>query len=285
MKKSNLFLAIPNDQEPIIINQLTEAEFDSIKCDSEKIYEYLYYTRRLLEIELNKNDFFSTIESYLDKFKDSINQPLDYKENAFVDINRSVNNFVASFVSFIEHCEEKIKALYGSDSKELSSFKEFESDLYDQYFSYRFLKRIRNYAIHAYYPIEHVSFFSHFDKDTQVEIFELDVLCSRDKLLTSKTLKKKLGKDLIVLDNTFDISTYITEVGLLIKKVLVTFIKIAHVEFLDSAKRLLKLSEDNGQPSLSISKMEISEDYITKHDSKILPIEIAKEMLIMVGNI
>lgn len=281
MKENVPYLTIPNKVSPIQISELAESDYDLYKEDSEKLHDFLYYKRRLKEIEFNKKAFFETKEYYTNLYKKSYNQTIDYdfKEEAYIEINRCLINFISSFKSFTEHCENKIKSMFGDNSEQLVEYKSVESGLYDKYFSYRLLKRLRDYAIHAHYPIENVSFdLITFDLSKTDCWYEVKVLFSRDKLLGNKTIKQKLGNDISLQEPSFDVSPFIFEVFDLVKIVLKQFIKIAQTDYIESAKRLITLSDTHRQDNLSLTKMQFI-GYRIDYDSKILPISLAKELI------
>jgi hypothetical protein len=62
MKENVPYLTIPNKVSPIQISELTESDYGMYKGDSEKLHDFLYYKRRLKEIEFNKEKFFETKE-------------------------------------------------------------------------------------------------------------------------------------------------------------------------------------------------------------------------------
>lgn len=282
MKENVPYLTIPNEVSPIQISELTESDYGLYKGDSEKLHDFLYYKRRLKEIEFNKAKFFETKEYYTNLYQKSYNQTFDYdfKEEAYIELNRCLINFIASFKSFTEHCENKIKSLFGENSKQFIEYKSIESGLYDNHFAYRLLKRLRDYAIHAHYPIENVSFeLITFDLSRTDCWYEVRVLFSRDRLLSNKTIKQKLGSDLIFQESSFDVAPFIFEVFDLIKIVLKQFIKIAQADYIESANRLKTLSDTYKQDNLSLTKVELVGARID-YNSKILPIELAKELIV-----
>lgn len=282
MEQNIPYLTIPNNISPIQIAELTQSEYDLYKGDSEKLHDFLYYKRRLKEIELNKDEFFETKEYYTNLYQKSYNQTIgyDFKEDAFIEFNRCLINFISSFKSFTEHCENKIKGMFGENSAQLDEYKFVESGLYDNHFAYRLLKRLRDYAVHAHYPIENVSFdLITFNISKTDCWYDVRVLFSRDRLLSNRTINQKLSTDLKLQETSFDVSPFIFEVFNLVKIVLRQFIKIAQSDYIESAKRLLVLSDTYKQDNLSLTKIQLV-GYRTDYDSKILPIELAKELIV-----
>ena len=85
--------------------------------------------------------------------------------------NRLLFNFLASFVSFLDVTKRKISATLG---KEISDkFEQDERAQYDEKFSYRFLKRLRNFTLHYDMP------FTFFKEDSEGKSIYMD----RDHLL------------------------------------------------------------------------------------------------------
>jgi len=278
MKTSQPYLTIPNNNGPIKIRPLTNSEFSVIKADVSTVYEYQYYQRKLKEIGGNKNEYFKLKEHYkkLSIASTTIQSDFVLQEVAFVEMNRCFINYIASFKSFVEHCENKIRNSYGKESENIQKFKTFESGLYDDYFSYRFLKRLRDYSIHAAYPIARVTFDELvFDNGTVHQNFR--VLFSKDELLSSKTLNKKLGNDLKLKDDFFDVCSYIEEVFPLIKLVLANFIGIVYPEFASAANRLLELSKNIKQDFLSLTEKSLIGDKV-EFKSSLIPLKLASDL-------
>jgi hypothetical protein len=75
-----------------------------------------------------------------------------------LEINQRILNILNSIKSYEEHIRYKVSKLWGSDSEQLKKYEEIDRSLYDQFFSYRFLKRLRNYAQHYDMPIKYISY-------------------------------------------------------------------------------------------------------------------------------
>lgn len=279
MKLNTPYITIPHKDSPVPLVELSEDEFSSIQNDSEIVNEFSYYQRRLKEIEFNKDDFTNSKSYFTQLFKDSSSKEIgyDFRERAFIEMNRHLNNFIASFKSMTEHCENRIVGIFGKVSKELIEYKTFESGLYDNHFSYRFLKRLRDYAIHANYPIDNVSFDNITFGLGYDSWFEMRVVFSRDKLLGNKTLRSKLRVDLEMCEEFFDVVPFILQVTNLLKSVLSKFITIAHPDFIQSSERIIELYTKYGQEQLSLTKSQLN-GYKIDYKSIILPIDNALKL-------
>lgn len=277
MNTSQPYLTIPDNNGPKVIRPLTDIEYAEIITDINTIYEYLYYQRKLKEIEGNKNVYFKQKEYYKKLSIESTTVQADFnlQEVAFVEMNRCFVNFIASFKSFVEHCENKVKTNYGKESKNLLKFKSFESGLYDNHFSYRLLKRLRDYGIHAAYPIGRVTFDEIvYEKRTHQHF---SVLFSKDELLSNTTLRKKLGTDLKLKKDFFEVCCCVEEVYPLIKLVLANFIGIVFPELNGAATRLLELSKTTEHDFLSLTKKSLVGDKIA-YKSMMIPLRLAYDL-------
>ena len=124
------YLTIPNNPIPIELIDITLREYSALLSDSAKVHEFVYYERRIKEIKMNVDAFFDA-KRYYNKFimkKISEKQlTTDYKEEAYIELNRCLINFIASFKSFVEHCENRIKNIFGNTSEEVIEFKSYLS--------------------------------------------------------------------------------------------------------------------------------------------------------------
>lgn len=139
------YLTIPNNPIPIELIDITLREYSALLSDSAKVHEFVYYERRIKEIKMNVDAFFDAKRYYTNlyekNFRETINY--DYKEEAYIELNRCLINFIASFKSFVEHCENRIKNIFGNTSEEVIEFKSYLSHLFDNNFSYRFFYKTK----------------------------------------------------------------------------------------------------------------------------------------------
>ncbi len=71
-------------------------------------------------------------------------------ENILKNINKYLFDYLTSFHTFIDVV---IKAMIKIDSGKEEDIKKEDSRLYDEYFEYRFFKRLRNYIVHYDFPL------------------------------------------------------------------------------------------------------------------------------------
>lgn len=117
--------------------------------------------------------------------------------------NRLSLNFCASLRLFIDRVDN-IAEKQPDEAK--TRFKEFQRNLYDENFEYRFFYRLRNYTIHYNFPIQIIS----ASIEDGVEVY-----CSRKAMLKYKKWGP-VKADILQLPETFILRDYIeTELALL----------------------------------------------------------------------
>ena len=128
------------------------------KEELELIEGYVEFTRHFQEINQLFHIFKVNLEimlaNYSLKVNDVITRKKDFlfEENDGIVINALVINYISSAITFVESIETFIKYLLGEDN--LEEFKEKTlSKIYDEKFSYRLLKHLRNYSQHGHLPV------------------------------------------------------------------------------------------------------------------------------------
>ena len=140
--------------------ELTEQDYENyiLHIDELNNFENL---RRLFQIFLlNHNEFieFAIADSKL-LFENSLSITGN-KENYnkhFLNLNRIFLNYLTSFRTLLDHIETTVKRKYVKSTKETTFFKEATAYLFDNFFAYRFIYKLRNYAQHCGLPIDEFS--------------------------------------------------------------------------------------------------------------------------------
>ena len=140
--------------------ELTEQDYENyiLSIDELNNFENL---RRLFQIFLlNHNEFIEfTLSNSKLLFENSLSITGN-KENYnkhFLNLNRIFLNYLTSFRTLLDHIETTIKRKYGKSTKEATLFKESTAYLFDNFFAYRFIYKLRNYAQHCGLPIDEFS--------------------------------------------------------------------------------------------------------------------------------
>ncbi len=284
MKFGKIYFTRMDNELPEEIREITIEESDSIKNAGKILHEFDYFQRRLLEIELNQEDLFRTIERYRKDYLDDENKNklgYDYKYKSFVDINRAFINLVSSFKAFVEHISNKLREYYGYWSEELKDFLKYTNDLYDGHFSYKLLIRLRDFGLHKQYPIQSI----HFDKEIAgIEKYRYKVKAQFRKsvFLESKTLSKKIGKDLETYGELFDVEPFVNELIPLIKRLFIHFVNIHKDYFLDSASLIGERYKEGGTLKLGITTLKM-DSHLLKHETKIIPVQMSLDFFNLIS--
>ena len=142
-----------------LADSITEKELIAIQTHIAEIHNF-ENTKRLLDIVfLNSKEFVSiSKDSLLDMINNSLSVGGDKEEyyKQHLDFNRMFLNYLSSIRTFIDHNETSIKRKFGRNSIEAKELKKIMSNIYDKYFSYRFLYKLRNYSQHCGLPIEDI---------------------------------------------------------------------------------------------------------------------------------
>ncbi|WP_439185860.1 hypothetical protein [Carboxylicivirga taeanensis] len=142
-----------------------------------------------------------------------------------IEVNKHILNILSSFKFFLDNAESYIKRHVGKDSQQILDFKELTSKLYDSYFSYRFLYRLRNYAMHLGFPIQSIHFKSR-KQEANPEDMIGDVILEVS-IMSMQGEKKLFGpvhKELMNINSNIDIRPLIVELS----KSILTIQKFMH---------------------------------------------------------
>jgi len=140
--------------------QITEQEYDKYISNIDELNNYENLKRLFEILILNHNEFieFTMVKSKV-LFDNSLSISGDkesYNQH-YLNLNRILLNYLSSFRTLLDHVETIIKRKYGKASNQTSQFQEQTSYLFDNYFAYRFMYKLRNYAQHCGLPIDEFS--------------------------------------------------------------------------------------------------------------------------------
>lgn len=164
--------------------------------------------KKLLEIVIyNSNEFLGTVEEAIKyMIENSLSMVGDKQEyyKQHLNFNRLFLNYLSSIRTFIDHSETAIKRKYGKGSNQVNRFESVKSRLFDHYFSYRFLYKLRNYSQHCNLPIEEIEISATKQADDTfkaIGIIEFDTETLLDQY-------KEWGKVKIDLESTSKLSIF-----------------------------------------------------------------------------
>ncbi len=122
-----------------------------------------------------------------------------------LDLNRRLMNFLSAVRTYLDHTETDLKRRFGEDSERYTRFEKLTNRLYDSWFSYRFLYKLRNFVQHCGLPLDSLSHTSTHNSRA------LSVTVSRSRLLTDFDWGAALRGEIERLPEAVDIGPFLVE--------------------------------------------------------------------------
>lgn len=221
------------------IRILSHHDYESISQIINKLEKFQHDEALYSIIELNLNDLNQRCKFYLEKYAE--NPKLDSKEFSlqFLDLNRIILNTLSSIRTYLDHTETRLKRNFGNESEEFLLFKRLTSECFDNYFSYRFLSKLRNYAQHCGLPTGSINLTD------DVNGYKLELSLLRDDLLGSfDSWGLNVKPDLQNQDSQFDILPLLEEKTELLRDVNTKMNSLILQKLKYQGENLLKLIEE-----------------------------------------
>ena len=191
---------LDNNQELIFNGSITKEKFEitinhSLNIHHHIMHQELFYIFLTNYVEFNKY-FESVVNSFLKRENFNL---LDNNLPELKYVSRNANRFLFNYLSsartYLDHSEKYLKNKYGNNSIQFDSFKNYTSSLYDSFFEYRFIYKLRNYAQHCGLPINSIT-FSVDNKDLLKRKINLNPLFLKSELKKNyKEWGQKINED------------------------------------------------------------------------------------------
>ncbi|MBL7154326.1 MAG: hypothetical protein ISS79_11465 [Phycisphaerae bacterium] len=138
--------------------EIEKKRYENLCLNNQIVLFHLLFEEQYQICKYNFMEYWQTIFKVSETFR--LDCPYDRKSMTLpsLEINQRVLNILTSIESYEDHIGEKVSKLWGRSSKEAKRFKEIDRDLYDKFLSYRFLKRLQNYAKHHDLPVKCISY-------------------------------------------------------------------------------------------------------------------------------
>lgn len=225
------------------------------KLDNREYEKYLDALEDINEIDdkislfhmifINYYDFQEYMERIIINFHH--NKIIQSKTKTDVNnLNCRLNNFLSSIRLFLDHSDRKLKKKYGSESEEYILFDNKTSELFDSYFSYRFLYKLRNYVQHNNVAITYINTFEAGD------MISLSIALNRDLLLNDFNWGK-VKKDLENQNDLIEIFPVMTEMLDNLKKLVLIVIKNELEKIKDSIEFINSLIDEIGKYHIPVT--------------------------------
>lgn len=281
LDSSKTYLFDETDSLKKAIRELSEIEVATLRKANKILYEYQYHLRRMREISNNFVDFQKTLSFYENTLSEKRDIAIDedFMDLIFVDVNRTMNNFISSLKLFVEHLEKRLKSKYGEESVKFKNFKSLTRSLYHQYFSYRFLINLRDYGVHYNFPIDRITQLSDLGDSPGVYKVELFVEFSTEKLLKDKKFRSRLGADLRRYNNTFPVKFVMQEIMTPLQELFDGFMKIEGEYFFEQSEIVFLFAKENTRSvKSSFGQIVKTSLHGVKTDTITIPYSIAEKV-------
>lgn len=194
----------------IIYGELSQNEYENLMemLSILTVFRDCYSAKEMfLESEHDITYFLSTISTRFIPPDDSVVAPY------LITANKLLMNYLSFLKTFFDVVSNKISK---ACNKELPAFQKYNSKLYDDLFGYRFLTRLRNYALHREMPLKHIEVSSHNG---------IQITCQKSALLEYdgwSTVKSEI----CALTDSIDVVPYIEDSKKAILKLYVKALEI-----------------------------------------------------------
>ena len=130
------------------INEFTNDEYIEI---NDIINEFILNSKMKWAFEVINRNFSALFNTTDNLLKSLSKEDLNWEklEFATLEINRNVLNYLASLNTFLDQTKKFLSRKFGKNSKESEEFDKKTNELFDKYFSYRFLYKLRNFTVHC----------------------------------------------------------------------------------------------------------------------------------------
>ena len=138
--------------------EIEKKRYKNLCLNNQIVLFELLFEEQYQMCKYNFMEYWQTIFKISETFR--LDCPYDRKNMTLpsLEINQRILNILTSIESYDDHIGHKVSKLWGKSSKQAKKYKEIDSGLYDKFFSYRFLKRLRNYAQHYDLPVKCISY-------------------------------------------------------------------------------------------------------------------------------
>lgn len=264
-------LGIASKKEITKIRPLDDVEYQKIVIARTKLYEFAKKHELFRLVDANYAEYKTVLNEYSKIYSENADMAGSYLEGMVFSLNRLMLNFLSAVRTFLDHTETNLKKTYGKESENLKTFKKNCSLYYDNYFSYRFLYKLRNYSQHVGMPITGIGATSELVHTNPLEIDHmLSVTTLKNDLLKFKDWGKytiydkcnnskemEIKDEISCLPDLIDINPYIDELMDCIEKINDTlfgreeFIELLqHTAFLDKLVKEASIRE--GTPCIFV---------------------------------
>ncbi len=192
-----------------LINYINEDTFEFIKKDSEII-------KKAHSQLIVYNYFNSNYIEYSDFIKKTSNIPVTIdirfltSSSLLLQANKLIFNLLFSFKFFIDNTRAFLTRKYRDNTEIISNYELLINEHYDNHFYYRFLTKLRDYAVHIGFPLQGLTFSAEKNElNPEKMIGKIQLLIELELIKKEKSTFKKMDKELLVLADDIDLNPLI----------------------------------------------------------------------------
>ena len=170
-------------------------------------------------------------------------------DNIIINANKLVFNYASSIKTYID-METRILTQFKTDA-ELSTFKDLQSQLYDNNLEYRFWLNFRNYIIHCDFP---------YHKFTETIYTDPKVICTKNHLLEFNNWKHSKA-DIIKMSDETDLPSMVNTMSSLILVLYINFFSFFGNEIIHAISVLGEFCRSYKVKNPIIMKTQVEHSY------------------------
>jgi hypothetical protein len=216
---------------------LTEEEFEEFLKTKNRVELFYKDLKSFQPIIENYEDIYTVIDGVMKDFMK--NKRPDFSGLSTMRITNSLNNWLSSITSYLNHMEDSLKSR--DDCMCWEKYKTLKAEQYDKNPSYRFIYGLRNFSQHRSSPFRYKSKSRLVDEE---EIFGMDIFCEREELLADLHWNKKTRKDLENLEEKIDVLNHVSSMMDSLAKLLTSHCENEFVYLEEDAIYLRKLIDE-----------------------------------------
>jgi hypothetical protein len=171
------------------IRQLEEGEYRDYVRDAATVLGFFSDYEQYAMVRHAYAEYFNLLERQATAPANHVHLNEVVRAQIVHNIDRRLRSFFSEFRVFLDYTETKLKRRYGADSEQVAAFKAACSRQFDRSFDYRFVYRLRNYALHVNLPLNAMSLVSgdgEFDAESPDTHNRFAVKVNRDALLNER---------------------------------------------------------------------------------------------------
>ncbi len=234
-----------NESDSILsgnILEISKANYKDLHESSLLISEFNFFKRKVEEIKMNYHSVINC-ENYWSESLSLVegHKVNSYHERVYIDFNRKLTNFLVSLKTLINDLIliRKLPKIFGKGSQEVENFRNITREWYDKYFEYRFLFRLRDFAVHVDFPINSVKFDYNYDETKEPKrTLVINATFVKSHLLSNIEFESKLKNDLKLYNSTFPVSNLLKNIDFIFDEILKAIIQISGKRYINAAEVL-----------------------------------------------